>query len=93
MLADLDIQKLTWGLPSDTAPVVTPYNPTPDAATSPAEPEIYGEISNAAKAAAYMQQVPLKLRGWRQLVEKGSGDTPPDAQPFPTMNVDDRSRH
>ncbi len=92
VLADLDIQKLTWGLPSATAPVVTPYNPAPDAAISPAEPEVYGEISNAAEAAAYMQQVALKLRGWRQSVEKGSGDSLPSAQTLPAINVDDRSR-
>ena len=32
--------------------------------------ESYREISNAAEAAAYMQQVALKLRNWRESLEK-----------------------
>ena len=71
MLADLDIQKLTWGLPSET--LGTPFHPMPDPPSSPSEPETYAEISSAAEAAAYMQQVALKLRDWRQSVEKAVG--------------------
>ena len=93
VLADLDIQKLTWGLPSETAAVGSPYHPEQDVANSPAEPEIYAEISNAAEAAAYMQQVATKLRDWRQSVGKASGEPLPGGQALPTtLNPEDRSR-
>jgi len=36
------------------------------------EAESYKEISNAAEAAAYMQQVTLKLRTWRESLDKAS---------------------
>ena len=89
VLADLDIQKLTWGLPSET--LGTPYNPMPDPPSSPSEPETYAEISSAAEAAAYMQQVALKLRDWRQSVEKAAGN-PLRAQPVAAANTEDGSR-
>jgi general secretion pathway protein A len=90
VLADLDIQKLTWGLPSET--LGTPFHPMPDPPSSPTEPETYAEISNAAEAAAYMQQVALKLRDWRQSVEKAAGGSLPGAQTVPAINADDRGR-
>lgn len=68
VLADLDIQKLTWGSPSEA--VESPYRPMQDVGSASAEPEIYREISNAAEAAAYMQQVALKLRTWRESLDK-----------------------
>jgi hypothetical protein len=89
VLADLDIQRLTWGLPSDTVAAATPYNPAQEAGGSPAPPEIYSEISSAAEAAAYMQQVALKLRDWRQSVEKASGGSLPGAQTVPAINADE----
>jgi general secretion pathway protein A len=91
VLADLDIQKLTWGLPSQTVGG-TPYHPMPDAPRSPSEPETYAEISNAAEAAAYMQQVALKLRDWRHSVEKAAGDSLPGTQTVSATNADDRNR-
>lgn len=78
-MADLDIQKLTWGLPAEATE--SPYRPVRDATTAAAEPEAYREISNAAEAAAYMQQVALKLRNWRESLEKG----PPGAVHDPIM--------
>src|SRR5882724_10959378 len=90
VMADLDIQKLTWGLPSEG--LGTPFHPMPDPPSSPSEPETYAEISNAAEAAAYMQQVALKLRDWRQSVEKPAGDSLPSAQAVSPINTDDRSR-
>jgi general secretion pathway protein A len=91
VLADLDIQKLTWGLPSDTT-IGTPYEAVPAAVNATADPEIYREISNAAEAAAYMQQVAMKLRDWRQSVGKTAGDPLPGAQTLPAINADDRTR-
>jgi hypothetical protein len=70
VMSDLDIQRLTWGLPSEVAVADSPFSRLPDVANSPAEPENYKEISNAAEAAAYMQQVALKLRNWRESLEK-----------------------
>jgi hypothetical protein len=37
---------------------------------SAVEPEIHREISSAAEAAAYMQQVALKLRNWRESLKE-----------------------
>jgi general secretion pathway protein A len=72
VLADLDLQKLTWGaLPE--SPVVSPrYSASPIMADSETEPEIHREITSAAEAAAYMQQVALKLRSWRESMDKAA---------------------
>jgi len=72
VMADLDLQKLTWGLPSDSPSLETPYNAVPVAATAEAEPEVHREITSAAEAAAYMQQVALKLRNWRASMDKAA---------------------
>lgn len=69
VMSDLDIQKLTWGLSES---LDSPYGRPPDVVRSPADPESYKEISNAAEAAAYMQQVALKLRSWRESLDKTS---------------------
>jgi hypothetical protein len=71
VMSDLDIQRLTWGVPSET--LESPYSRPPDVVNAPAEAESYKEISNAAEAAAYMQQVVLKLRNWRESLDKTSG--------------------
>ena len=70
VLADLDIQKLTWGVPAEEGGIESPYRPVQAATNTPAEQESYREISNAAEAAAYMQQVALKLRSWRESLDK-----------------------
>jgi hypothetical protein len=70
VMSDLDLQKLTWGLPSESPAVNAPYSGIPVMANSAVEPEIHREISSAAEAAAYMQQVALKLRNWRESLEE-----------------------
>jgi general secretion pathway protein A len=71
VMADLDIQRLTWGLPPES--LESPFSRSPDVGHSPAEVENYKEISNAAEAAAYMQQVSLKLRNWRESLQSSPG--------------------
>ena len=83
VLADLDIHKLTWGLPSEEGGIESPYRPLQDVANSPAEPEAHREISNAAEAAAYMQQVALKLRNWRESQDKTPAGVRHDAPVSP----------
>ena len=72
VMSDLDIQRLTWGLPSES--LESPFSRPPDAVDSPTEGENFKEISNAAEAAAYMQQVSLKLRNWRESLQNSPGD-------------------
>jgi general secretion pathway protein A len=69
VISDLDLQKLMWATVSDTPAATTPYSASlaADAATAPT---VYHEITDAAEAAAYMQQVALKLRNWRQSMDK-----------------------
>jgi len=52
--------------------VSTPDTAMPVALASEATPEVHSEITNAAEAAAYMQQVALKLRNWRESLNKVS---------------------
>jgi general secretion pathway protein A len=73
--SDLDLQKLTWGLPSESHDVNTPYSSAPVMANFATEPEIHREITSAAEAAAYMQQIAGKLRNWRESLDKVPGPT------------------
>jgi len=75
VMSDLDLQKLTWGAPSESPAVDTPYSAVPVMANSADEPEIHREIASAAEAAAYMQQVALKLRNWRESMDKTTNAT------------------
>jgi general secretion pathway protein A len=68
VVSDLDLQKLT--LPSESPAVNAPYSGIPVMVNSAVEPEIHREISSAAEAAAYMQQVALKLRNWRESLKE-----------------------
>ncbi len=86
VMSDLDIQRLTWGVPSET--LESPYSRTPVVANAPVEAESYKEISNAAEAAAYMQQVSLKLRNWRESLDKTSSSARRDSSPATTRNQD-----
>lgn len=79
VMSDLDLQKLTWGTLSEGSAASTPYSVPPVAAADEAEPEIHREINSAAEAAAYMQQVALKLRNWRESMDKASGRRPTGA--------------
>jgi general secretion pathway protein A len=71
VLSDLDLHRLIWGLPSESPVLDSPYT-TPAVTNSGAEAEMRRDISNAAEAAAYMQQVALKLRSWRESLDKGT---------------------
>jgi len=86
VMSDLDIQRLTWGVPSET--LESPYSHTPAMANAPVEAESYKEISNAAEAAAYMQQVTLKLRTWRESLDKASSSGRRDSSTPTTRNQD-----
>ena len=70
VLADLDIQKLTWGVPSEKAASNRPTAAPGWGQFSGGSRRVIREISNAAEAAAYMQQVALKLRTWRESLDK-----------------------
>jgi general secretion pathway protein A len=70
VMSDLDLQKLTWGAPSESLAGIPTDTAIAVAAGAEAEPEIHREITNAADAAAYMQQVALKLRVWRESMDK-----------------------
>lgn len=91
VMSDLDLRKLSLGL--------SPVNPTPhvsysgvrDVANSPSVPERDSdkEFLSAAEAAAYMQQVAIKLRSWRESLEKTPGGMRPDS---PTLLTDEDGR-
>ncbi len=72
VMADLDLQKLTWGAVAEIPAGNTSYSASPAIADSEVESKIHREITNAAEAAAYMQQVALKLRNWRESLGKAS---------------------
>lgn len=76
VMADLDLQKLTWGVASEAPAVSASFADTPVMTSVEAEPEIHREITNAAEAAAYMQQVALKLRNWRESMDKAHPERP-----------------
>jgi general secretion pathway protein A len=67
--SDLDIEKLTSV--SETAQIESSY--TEDVPRIPSSPGDEEEISSPAQAAAYMQQVALKLRDWRESLGKTAG--------------------
>jgi len=76
VMSDLDLQKLTWGAPSEIPVVTAPFAAEPVAPSSEPETGVHREITNAAEAAAYMQQVALKLRNWRESMDKTVGSAP-----------------
>ncbi len=67
VMADLDIERLTTGLASEAG---VPAFSGAEGANSPEVAQTPREIASAAEAAAYMQQVALKLRNWRDSLEK-----------------------
>jgi general secretion pathway protein A len=68
VVSDLDIDKLTSA--TETPSVDLPDIPVPEVPRHPQTPGDDEEISSPAQAAAYMQQVALKLKDWRQSLEK-----------------------
>ncbi len=81
VMSDLDIDKLTSA--TKTAQPEAHYIPQ-EVPRHPRTPGDDEEISTPAQAAAYMQQVALKLRDWRQSLEKNpsfaSGRSEPGSQ-------------
>jgi general secretion pathway protein A len=67
VIADLDILKLTSDVPADFVEMDYPRNPRP---SSPANGQGNHEILSPAEAAAYMQQVALKLKNWQDSLDK-----------------------
>ncbi|MBZ5570459.1 MAG: AAA family ATPase [Acidobacteriia bacterium] len=74
VISDLDISKLT----TTRAPQVNEepeafYAPTPPLPASSLKESNRGEILSPSEAAAYMQEVALKLKNWQQSVDKRLG--------------------
>jgi general secretion pathway protein A len=67
VIADLDISKLTSDVPSDMVEMDYPRRPH---ASPPANGQGNHEILSPAEAAAYMQQVALKLKNWQDSLDK-----------------------
>jgi general secretion pathway protein A len=83
--SDLDIEKLTSV--SETAHIESSY--TEDVPRIPSSPGDEEEISSPAQAAAYMQQVALKLRDWRESLEKTAGSAATRSIPSSRTDVTD----
>jgi general secretion pathway protein A len=83
VIADLDISKLTSGKPDPFA--VPPPQPALTPAPAPAPTPRSTDILSPAEAAAYMQEVALKLRNWQQSLERAVSDmrkmSPPEIRP------------
>ncbi len=83
--SDLDIEKLTSV--SETAHIESSY--TEDVPRIPRSPGDEEEISSPAQAAAYMQQVALKLRDWRESLGKTAGSAATRSIPSSRTDVTD----
>jgi general secretion pathway protein A len=73
VLSDLDLRRLTFGLPAEVSAGDSPYGRPQEAALPLAKPEARVEISSAAEAATYMQEVATKIRAWRESMDKMPG--------------------
>lgn len=71
VMSDLDIEKLRSA--SETPRADLPFVPVEDVPRIARTPGDEEAISSPAQAAAYMQQVALKLKDWRQSLEKTPG--------------------
>ena len=83
--SDLDIEKLTSV--SETAHIESSY--TEEVPRIPRSPGDEDEISSPAQAAAYMQQVALKLRDWRESLGKTAGSAAARSIPSSRTDVTD----
>jgi general secretion pathway protein A len=68
VISDLDISRLTTGTPITHVGTVAGYPSNRQAGHAAQDGD--GEILSPAQAAAYMQEVALKLRNWQQAMEK-----------------------
>ncbi len=82
VIADLDISKLTSGKPLMPDP---PPNYQPQASIAQSRGPNNGDILSPAEAAAYMQEVALKLRNWQQSLEKAVTDMRRMSPPVPQV--------
>jgi len=78
VISDLDISKLTTDLLPD-AEIEPPYRPTRDVSTTLSGQASRREILSPAEAAAYMQEVAIKLKRWQQSLDRTLGDARPAA--------------
>ncbi|MGH9539965.1 MAG: ExeA family protein [Terriglobales bacterium] len=70
VISDLDLQKLTLDVSSEEAAADAQYSPFSAESNPSGGPERFSEITHPAEAAAYMQQVALKIRSWRESMDK-----------------------
>ena len=70
VLSDLDLQKLMWVAAAESPVVASPFSAKSAPVSAEVEPETHSEITSAAEAAAYMKEVTLKLRNWRESMDK-----------------------
>src|SRR5579862_4295510 len=82
VISDLDISKLTSGKPLMPDPVP---NYQPQASIAQSRGPNNGDILSPAEAAAYMQEVALKLRNWQQSLEKAVTDMRRMSPPVPQV--------
>ncbi|MGA8153226.1 MAG: AAA family ATPase [Terriglobales bacterium] len=71
VISDLDITRLTTETPAASVPLVPDYPSLPQA--RPVRKDSRSEILSPAEAAAYMQEVAVKLKNWQQSMESGAG--------------------
>jgi len=72
VLSDLDLQKLMWVAAAESPVVASTFKAKSAPVSAEVEAETHSEITSAAEAAAYMQQVALKLRNWRESMDKAA---------------------
>jgi len=70
VISDLDITRLTTDTPAASMVPEPSYAPSPSRAPQPAR---RSEILSPAEAAAYMQEVAVKLKNWQQSMERAGG--------------------
>ena len=76
VVSDLDIEKLTSAPQSETAGIHSQRRPAQNVDGSSGRPGDDEGISTPAQAAAYMQQIALKLKDWREFLEKAPDKVP-----------------
>jgi hypothetical protein len=84
VMSDLEIEKLTSDAPSEAMPP-DPSSMTHDRNLTSGSLGDHEEILLPAQAAAYMQQIALKLRDWRELQQRTPREVPPELDHRPTL--------
>ncbi len=72
VVSDLDIERFTSTTQSETAVFDPQSAPVVEVPRIPATPDDTEEIATPAQAAAYMQQIVLKLKDWRESERKAA---------------------